>query len=322
MRTVVAGAGGQLGVAVVDELTHSGFDVIALTRRDLDVRDPHAVDAITALRPAVVVNCSAWNDVDGAEADPAAALATNARAVLLLAGTAARSDATFVHYSTDFVFDGAASQPYVETTKPVPLNEYGWSKLTGEWCAEAAPQRYVLRLASLFGGQLGDGAGGRSTIDRLIEATLDGREVRAFIDRTVSPSYTADVARATRLLLERRPPPGLYHCVNSGWTTWFELACEIARLLRLPARVRGVSAAEVALRARRPRFCALSNQKLLSAGIPMPPWQDALARHVAARVVAAQTREYATVAWSDGACHAAEDPGSPTTQLSSRDRWS
>jgi dTDP-4-dehydrorhamnose reductase len=101
-----------------------------------------------------------------------------------------------------------------------------------------------------------------------------------FTDRTVSPSFTADVARATRELIERAAPSGLYHCVNSGAATWADIATEAARLVGLPLRMQPVTLETAGLKARRPRYCALSNAKLAATGIPMPTWQDALARHL------------------------------------------
>ncbi len=109
---------------------------------------------------------------------------------------------------------------------------------------------------------------------------LSGREVRAFVDRVVSPSYVADVTEATRRLVMGRCPPGLYHCVNSGHATWLEVAEELRRLLNRPsASVVGTRAADANLRASRPLFAALSTAKLGTAGILMPDWRDALSRH-------------------------------------------
>jgi dTDP-4-dehydrorhamnose reductase len=115
-----------------------------------------------------------------------------------------------------------------------------------------------------------------------LNAMLAGREVRAFEDRTVTPTYVPDAARATRALLERGAEPGLYHCVNSGQCTWLDFVQELARQLGLEPRIQAVRVDDVKLRAPRPRFCALSNAKLASAGIVMRTWQDALDRYLKA----------------------------------------
>ena len=114
-----------------------------------------------------------------------------------------------------------------------------------------------------------------------MEKIKAGEEVPVFVDRTVSPSYTADVARATRRLLELEVPAGLYHCVNSGFATWADIAGEAARILERPLRTRALTLATSGLKAPRPLYCAMSNSKLARAGVAMPDWREALARYLA-----------------------------------------
>jgi len=275
MRVLVTGAGGQLGRAVVRRFSASA-SVTALTRQDLDiVIETDVLQAVLAASPDVIVNCSAYNAVDQAEDDPSAALEANAFGVLALARAARNAGAVLIHYGTDFVFDGTASAPYRETDVARPASNYGVSKLLGEWFAADAPAHYVLRVESLFGGERA-----RSSIDRILEAIRREEVVRVFSDRTVTPSYVDDVAEATVRVVEFRPPHGVYHCVNSGVTTWDVIAEEAARLLGRPALLERVSADSVKMRARRPKYCALSNEKLRGVGIEMPPWQGALARYL------------------------------------------
>ena len=229
-----------------------------------------------ALRRTLIVNCSAYNAVDQAEEQPLEALDANAFGVLSLARAARQTGATLVHYGTDFVFDGRAHQPYTESDSPAPSSNYGLSKLLGEWFATEAPNHYVLRVESLFGGERA-----KSSVDRILEGMRRSEPVRVFVDRTVTPSYVDDVAEATVALLEKRPPSGLYHCVNTGVTTWAGMAEEAARILGCEPMLDRVSFDDVVLRAKRPKYCALSNEKLRLSGIAMPTWQDALERHVA-----------------------------------------
>ena len=276
MKILVTGAQGQLGSTIA-----AGFaaraDVVSLGRADLDLADSRAVErAIAAHRPGVIINCAAFNDVDGAEDRAVDAIQINSLAVRALARAAASSDACLVHFGTDFVFDGRqGDRPYTETDPPAPQSVYGASKLLGEWFAADAPRRYVLRVESLFGG-----TGHPSTIDRIVAAIRAGHPARVFVDRTVTPSFVHDVADATWRLLESRAPFGLYHCVNSGVATWFELAQEITHITGVDAELLPVRVAEVTLKARRPQYAALSNDKLRSAGIAMPSWRDALRRHL------------------------------------------
>ena len=279
MRIAVIGARGQLGAALVHECG-SAHDVTPLAHDDLDITDDRAVAAaIDRVRPEVIINSAAYNDVDGAEDHPVVALNSNAFAVRSLARAAARHGATLVHYSTDFVFDGVASAPYTEDDPPNPRSVYAVSKLLGEWFATDVPRAYVLRVESLFGRAPG-GPSAKGSVAGILKTLLAGGEARVFEDRTVSPTYVIDAARATRQLLESQAPRGLYHCVNSGHCTWLEFTRELAQQLGVDARLTPVRVADVPLRAKRPQFCALSNEKLSSIGIVMPPWQDALARYL------------------------------------------
>ena len=273
-KVLVTGAAGQLAGAIIERFTGNA-ELLACSRRELDVTDTRAVlDCVSTFLPDIIINCSAYNNVDGAEDDPVAALDVNALAVRTL-GRAARSrDAVLVHYSTDFVFDGRSTRPYTEEDEPRPESVYAASKLLGEWFAREAPRAFVLRVESLFGGLVP-----KSSIDRIIDALVDGRETRAFVDRTVSPSYVVDVAAATKALIEHGEP-GLYHCVNTGFTTWYELAREIASQLGRDGSIVPISVKDLQLAAQRPQYAALSNQKLEQAGARMPPWQDALARYL------------------------------------------
>ena len=283
-RVLVTGAAGQLAQALIEEFGPD-HDLVRAAHADLDIANERQVlTRLVALQPAVILNCAAYNKVDLAEDHAVAALDVNAFGVRSLARGAAQVGATLVHFSTDFVFNGTAAQPYTEEDRPNPGNVYGASKLLGEWFAREAPRHYVLRVESLFGGPKAI-----SSIDRIVDAIIERREVRVFADRIVSPSYVVDVAMAARRLLERSLAFGLYHCVNLGHASWLELTREAVRLIGGDARVIPVRLADVALRARRPRFSALSNAKLAAAGIVMPDWQDALRRYVAARTGAALT---------------------------------
>jgi dTDP-4-dehydrorhamnose reductase len=273
---IVTGAEGQMGRAIVDRFG-SAATVHALGRRDLDITDAAAVASLFARNPpTLVVNCAAFTDVDGAEVRQAEALAVNGLAPGILARAADASGATLVHFSTDFVFAGRDDRAWTETDLPEPLCVYAQSKLIGEWLARDCRRHYTLRVESLFGGPRG-----RSTIDRIAEGLREGREMKLFHDRTVTPSFVVDVAEAVHALVNRNAAPGVYHCVNSGATTWLGMGRHIAQVLGLDERLLvPVSVADVRLKAPRPQYAALSNQKLTEAGIAMPTWEDALARYL------------------------------------------
>jgi dTDP-4-dehydrorhamnose reductase len=279
LRVAVLGSRGQLGAAAVQEFA-SGHEVLPLDHAALDIRDARAVEAMfEQAAPQVIVNCAGYNAVDAAEDHAVDALEANALAVRTLARLARAGDATLVHYSSDFVFDGTATTPYTENDQPNPRSSYAMSKLLSEWFAADAPSSYVLRVESLFGEAAG-WASPKGSVAAIVKALRSGLAPRVFADRTVSPTYVVDAMRATRELIERRAPVGLYHCVNSGSCTWLEFAREAARILGCQPQFEVVQVADVKFRAERPKFSALSNGKLASLGIVMPTWQSALERYL------------------------------------------
>ena len=280
MKIVVLGAGGQLGHVISDRASARGHSVTAWTRHEADITQPEALSkALADARPEVVFNCAAFARVDEAEDAPSAAMAANAWALRDLARQSRALSFTLVHYSTDFVFDGGGTEPHQETAPTNPRGVYATSKLIGEWFAAESAAHYILRVESLFGG-----LSQKSSVDALLDNLLAGRDVRAFADRTVSPSYVVDVADASLELVERGAAFGLYHCVNTGHTTWLDLARTLARLAWRPSSiVVPVNMAGLTMRVPRPLNAAMSNAKLRSAGVDMPSWRDAIERYVASR---------------------------------------
>ena len=274
MRALVTGRRGLLGGTIVrDFAAHA--EVAALDRQSLDITDDAAVRRVVhEHRPDIIINCAVFNGVDRAEDEAHQALAINAFGVQSLVRAAAAVGAIFVHFSTDFVFDGETATPYVEEDPPNPKSVYGSSKLLGDWFALEYPRSYVLRVESLFGPPAADPSR-RGSLATIVDRIKDETEVPVFIDRVVSPSYTPHVARAVAALVGGSAPFGLYHCVNSGHATWAEIAERIAAVLGKPLRTRPMTLATAGFRARRPRYCALSNAKL-TTGVPMPSWTEAV----------------------------------------------
>ena len=279
MRIVVTGAHGQLAAAVVHEFARK-HEVVALDRAALDITDDEAVSkAMGRARPDVIINGAAYNAVDAAESHPVEALQINALGVRALARAASECHATLVQYSSDFVFDGRGTQPYVEDDATNPRSVYAASKLLGEWFAADAPRAYVLRVESLFGAVPG-ARPSKGSVASIVNGLKTGAATRVFEDRTVSPTFVIDGARATFALIARQAEPGVYHCVNSGHCTWLELATEAARLIGVTPQFDVVRFADSTFPAARPQYCALSNAKLAAAGFAMPSWQDALRRYL------------------------------------------
>jgi dTDP-4-dehydrorhamnose reductase len=280
-RVLVTGASGQLAAFIVQAFADR--EVVALTRSSLDVTDPDAVARTVAeTAPDLIVNCAAFNDVDGAEDRASDALAVNALAVRTLARAAEAAGAALVHYSSDFVLNSDRAEPHGEDVRPAPRGVYASSKLLGEWFALEAPRAYVLRVESLFGAPSG-WTGRRGTLDHIVDGIQQHRDVKVFTDRIVSPSYSKDVAAATRHLVTSAAPTGLYHCANDGHASWYEVAKEAAAILGIEPRLVPITVDQMPLRVSRPRYCALSTRKLAAAGFPMPTWRDALRRWLEGR---------------------------------------
>src|SRR5262245_42277257 len=280
-RVLVTGANGQLAAFIVEAFADR--EVIALTRQSLDVTDPAAVARMVHdTAPNLMVNCAAFNDVDGAESRAIEALAINALAVRSLARAAEKAGAVLVHYSTDFVLNSDSREPHGEDVRPAPRGVYASSKLLGEWFAVECTRAYVLRVESLFGSPAG-WTGRRGTLDHIVDGLQQGREVKVFTDRIVSPSYSKDVAAATKHLVTSGAPSGVYHCVNDGHASWHDVAAEAARILGVPPRLVPITVDQLQLRVPRPIYCALSTKKLAAAGFAMPTWQDGLLRWLQTR---------------------------------------
>ena len=278
MKVLVVGAAGQLGQAMVSRLA-GGHDVVAATRADVDLTGHAAVlEFVQRVAPAAIINCASYNNVDEAQDRQQHAFAVNAFAPRTLARAAEAVDATLIHFGTDFVYAGTASQPYTEDDLPEPQSVYAQSKLVGEWLVADWRKHYVLRVESLFGG-----THATSSVDRIVAAVRADAAAPVFFDRVTSPSFIDDVVAASAYLLRTEAPFGLYHCVNTGHATWLDLGREIARVLGRPeTSLKPVSVHSVSFAAPRPRYAALSNQKLAAAGYPMPTWQDAIGRHLRA----------------------------------------
>lgn len=277
-RVLLTGAGAQLAGAIRARF-EGHCALTAVTRQECDITSAADVARVVReVRPGVLVNCASYNDVDGAERDPEAALAANGLALAVLADAATGAGAVLLHYSTDFVFDPAVDPgPMAEDAPISPRSIYAQSKLLGEILARRTPKHYVLRVASLFGGSRA-----KSSLDRIAAAIRRGDTVKAFANRTVTPSYVPDLAEAAAAVLARDVPYGLYHCVNSGHGTWVDVARAIAVESGVdPDRaVAPVPFDPSAFPARRPTYAALSNAALAAHGVTMPLWRDAIARYV------------------------------------------
>jgi len=277
MKTIITGAGGLVGGALLRRLPASGRDVLAPRRADLDVTDGAAVERLVkAERPGLVVNCTVLG-VDECERDPEAAHAVNVEAPRSLAAACAGVGAGFLHFSTNYVFDGEGGRLYTEEDEPRPSNVYGRTKAEGERAAlEANPKSVVVRTSWVFG------AGKSSFLSTAHRELRAGRRVRAIKDTWASVTYVEDLAARVEEILARRAR-GLLHVVNEGVCTYEEFAREAARLAGLDVReaeplIETVTEAEMRRPAPRPRYTPLRSLAAERLGLaPLRDWREALA---------------------------------------------
>ncbi len=285
MKILVTGATGQVGFELRRTLATLG-EVIAIDLPEIDFADLDAVRAcMREIRPQLVVNAAAYTAVDKAEADPDLAMRINGDAPGVLAEEAKRLGAPIIHYSTDYVFDGAKTGPYVELDAANPLSVYGKSKLAGDQAVIASGAAHViLRTSWVYGAR---GSNFFLTMRRL---AAEREELRVVSDQTGAPTWCRMLAHATAQIVTACGTPakfaeksGVYHLTAGGQTTWFGFAGAIVEQMRASglskiARLVPITTADYPLPALRPANSVLSNRKVAQTfGVSMPAWDQAFA---------------------------------------------
>jgi dTDP-4-dehydrorhamnose reductase len=277
MTIFLTGANGQLGVSL-RKCAPAGAKIIATDVAELDITDKAAVDAaIAAAKPELVINCAAYTAVDKAEADEAVSVAVNARAPGLLAAAAKANGARFIQVSTDFVFDGTASQPYPPDAAPNPLSVYGRTKADGEAAVRAVfPDALIVRTAWVYAAE---GANFVKTMLRVMGANGAARVVA---DQIGTPTAAMTLARALWALDDKRAT-GTLHVTDAGAASWYDFAVAIAEeatalglLAAMPA-VTPIRTADYPTPAVRPAYSVLDKTDTWALlGAPAPHWRDSL----------------------------------------------
>jgi dTDP-4-dehydrorhamnose reductase len=263
----------MLGHDVVAAAEHAGHDVVALARRDLDISDPAAVSAAVAdAAPAAVINCAAWTDVDGAEADEATATLVNGDG----AGHVAAAAPYVVHVSSDYVFDGIASEPYVEGDPTGPRTAYGRSKLAGEHAVAAAGEHAIVRSAWLFGVH------GKNFVATMLRLAEDRHEVSVVADQIGCPTFTGHLAPALVEVAEQRLT-GVLHVAGGGACSWQELAQAAFDESGADCVAQPVTTAEFPRPAPRPAWSVLASTRPEAPALP--PWREGLVAYLRSGVL-------------------------------------
>lgn len=275
MKILITGAGGQLGTALQREL--SSHDLIPLGRDRLDItRFDEVRSEVVSARPDIVLNCAAFNNVDGAESDQESAFRLNALAPRNLAVATCESGIPLLHVSTDYVFDGRTGRPYHEFDSPNPLSVYGKSKLAGEQAvASLNPRHYLVRTSWLYHVEP---ASARNFPKTMLALARERDRVDVVSDQFGSPTFVPHLARAIGRLVETGAF-GLYHLAGGGFTSWFELTRSLFRLFDVNTEVNPVASAQFPRPAPRPGFSALAS--LQDPQILLPHWEVGLAEFAA-----------------------------------------
>lgn len=282
MRVVILGGSGQLGSELLKSM--ASHHPIALNRADVDVTEHDRVrQVVSSLQPEVLINTTAYHRVDDCETRPSIAFEVNAAAVQNLCRLANQLDAKLVHVSTDYVFDGESSRPYVEGDVPRPKSTYGASKYAGELIVSACARTHVLiRTCGLYGGSGSRGKGG-NFVETMLRKASAGEPLRVVNDQTVTPTYAADLADQISTILDTGHT-GLFHASAEGSCTWFEFAQAIFTISGVHTAVEPASSREYATAAVRPRYSVLENARLKDLGIHrMRHWREGLADYLRKR---------------------------------------
>ncbi|MEX2150256.1 MAG: dTDP-4-dehydrorhamnose reductase [Steroidobacteraceae bacterium] len=271
MKILLTGATGQVGWELRRTLAPLG-EVRSLDRFGLDLADaPVIVATVRALQPEVIVNAAAYTAVDKAESEREAAFAVNATAPRVLAEEAKRIGAFLVHYSTDYVFDGEKSTPYIEDDAARPINVYGESKLAGEQAILRSGCRHlVLRTSWVYGPR------GRNFYLTMLRLARERPELKVVDDQVGAPTSSLEIARATAALLEKRAQ-GLYHMAAAGETSWCGFARALLQRAGIATPVAAIRTEDYPAPAKRPRNSRLDCSRLRAdCGVALAPWEEQL----------------------------------------------
>jgi len=275
IKVLVIGANGQLGSDIVK--VFSSENVIPLTHKDVEISEGASVkNALEAYKPDLVINTAAYHRISDCEKNALKSFGINSIGTKNLAIACRENKAILVHISTDYVFDGEKKEPYIESDSPRPLNVYGISKLAGEYYIKyLCPKYFIVRTSGLYGSVKCRAKGG-NFIDLMLNLAKKQDEIEVVNDEVLTPTYTLDLARKIRDLIQT-DYFGLYHITNNGSCSWYEFAEKIFEFYNLKVNLKAVSAERFASEIKRPRYSVLRNYALEKMGMDdMRKWDEAL----------------------------------------------
>jgi len=283
MKIAVIGADGQLGTDLCNALTSSAHQVFPLTINDIDITDIDKVtNVLTHLKPHMVVNTAAFHDVPKCESHPETAFSVNAVGARNVATICNETDAVLMHISTDYVFDGVKKAPYIESDRPVPLNVYANTKLSGEHFVEAIAEKfYIPRVSGIYGKTPCIGKGGKNFVELMLWLSQNKPEVRVVDDEFLTPTSTVEVSRQLVKIINEQPEFGLYHCTAEGSCSWYDFAKEIFDITKPNIKFNKALPGEFKIEVKRPTYSVLENKHLNDLGINVfRHWKEGLREYL------------------------------------------
>lgn len=286
MKLLIIGKNGQLGNSLIYKSLSLNYTIIAPPRNELDitkVKSNHKfLNLLKDNKPDFVINTAAYNNVVECESNLLYSFDVNCFAVKNMAEITNELNIPFITFSTDYVFDGKTQNPYIESDSPHPINMYGISKLAGEYACLKYENSVVIRTCGLYGTNSTSTKGGRGNfIDNRVNDSKLNKSIQVGYDQTVSPTFVDDLSNAILQLIEHPIKKyNLYHLVNEGYCTWYELTCETYKILDIKTEVIPINRCGIDGKIRRPLFSALRNKRAKELGITLPHWKDALRRYL------------------------------------------
>ena len=275
-KVLIIGSKGMLGTELVDVFTTNDYEVHKTDLPEIDITSPESIRKnLAQIEPNIIINAAAFTDVDGCEENIELCHQVNGEALEHLAKECQKIDATIIHYSTDYVFDGEKKEGYSEDDKTDPQSQYGKSKELGEKNLQKYGEKYyIIRLSWLFGKH------GNNFVETMLKLAKEKDKLEVVNDQFGKPTYAKDLAVRTKELLESGQSNGIYHITNEGVTSWYDFTQEIFKIAGLDTPVEPVTTDKFPRPAQRPHYSGLINTKLPKSR----PWQEALREYLAENV--------------------------------------
>jgi dTDP-4-dehydrorhamnose reductase len=280
LKIIVIGSNGQLGSEILEHF-QDDHQVIGLTHSDIDIANIDSVSRVLSnLGPEAIINTAAYHNLPDCEEHPDISFQVNSIGALNLAKVCNDLDATLVHYSTDYVFDGGKKKPYIETDKANPLNIYALTKLNGEILIKNyLKKRFIIRISGIYGKTVCR-AKGKNFITTMQQAAKECDVVKVVDDEILTPTSVSEIAYNTKCLLETEAF-GLYHMTSEDYCSWFDFASVIFETLKLKTPLISCQSSELPMTIKRPSYSVLENKKLKSVNLNyMSHWKEALINYL------------------------------------------